>query len=149
MAILNRKLEADEAAVIVQGSGKPPLLVSGPAFVRTFGRWRQMNFVDLRPLTLEVSAANVSTKDHVSVNVRVDVDARVVDPVEAATKVVDYAQATRQIAETAVRGLFRERLSGGLDEQRTEVEAELLAQVAPAVEAWGVSVSVLRIQLVE
>jgi regulator of protease activity HflC (stomatin/prohibitin superfamily) len=99
-------------------------------------------------LTLEVSAANVSTKDHVSVNVRVDVDARVVDPVEAATKVVDYAQATRQIAETAVR-LFRERLSGGLDEQRTEVEAELLAQVAPAVEAWGVSVSVLRIQLVE
>jgi hypothetical protein len=48
-----------------------------------------------------------------------------------------------------VRGLFRERLSGGLDEQRTEVEAELLAQVAPAVEAWGVSVSVLRIQLVE
>jgi regulator of protease activity HflC (stomatin/prohibitin superfamily) len=107
-----------------------------------------MIFVDLKPQTLDISTDDIVTNDGVNLGVRGSLNARVVSPVDAATRVVDYSQATRQIAEAALRGLFRERLSTDLAEHLTDVQAELLNQVRSAVEAWGVSVTELRIQLV-
>jgi regulator of protease activity HflC (stomatin/prohibitin superfamily) len=149
MSILSRQLNADESAVIVQTDGRPPLLVNGPGSVRTFWRWRQMIFVDLKPLTLGFSADGVVTKDAAQLDVRGDVDARVVSPVDAATKVVNYSQATRQITETAIRGLFRGWLSTDLTERLAEVEAQLLDEVRSAAESWGLSISDVRIQLLK
>ena len=107
-----------------------------------------MIFVDLSPQTLDISTDDIATNDGVRLGVRGSLNARVVSPVDAATRVADYSQATRQIAgEAALRGLFRERLSTELAEQLTNVQAELLIQVRSAVEAWGVSVTELRIQL--
>jgi regulator of protease activity HflC (stomatin/prohibitin superfamily) len=148
MSILSRKLRPDEVAVIVQAHGRPPLVVHGPGPVRTFWRWRQMIFVDLKPQSLDISTDDIVTNDGVHLGVRGSLNARVVSPVDAATRVVDYSQATRQIAEAALRGLFRERLSTDLAERLTDVQAELLNQVRSAVEVWGVSVTELRIQLV-
>src|SRR5436190_21631098 len=101
MSILNRELGPDEVAVILQRHGRPPLLVNGPGSVRTFWRWRQMIFVDLNPLTLDISADDIVTKDTVHLGVGGSLNARVVSPVDAATKVADYSQATRQITEAA------------------------------------------------
>jgi regulator of protease activity HflC (stomatin/prohibitin superfamily) len=147
MSILSRRLNADESAVIVQTDARPPLVVNGPGSVRTFWRWRQVIFVDLKPLTLGFSADGVVTKDAAQLDVRGDVDARVVSPVDAAIKVVNYSQATCQITETAIRRLFRGWLSTDLTERLAEVEAQLLDEVRSAAESWGLSISDVRIQL--
>jgi regulator of protease activity HflC (stomatin/prohibitin superfamily) len=147
MSILNRTLGPDEVAVIVQTHGRPPLLVHGPGSVRTFWRWRQMSFVGLKPLTLDISAADIVTKDGVHLGVSGSLNARVVSPVDAVTKVADYSQATRQVTEAALRGVFHERRSTDLAEQRTQVETELLDEVRSAAESWGVLVTELRIRL--
>src|SRR6266852_5206531 len=141
MSVLSRQLKADESVVIVQTQGRLPLLVKGPGSVRTFWRWRRMIFVDLKPLTLRISADDVVTKDGVHLDVCGDVDARVVSPVDAATKVVDYSQATCQFTEAALRNLFRGWLSTDLAARLAEAEAQLLDDVRSAAESWGVSVS--------
>jgi regulator of protease activity HflC (stomatin/prohibitin superfamily) len=149
LSILKHELEADEAAVIVQTHGRPPLLVNGPASVRTFWRWRRIILVDLKQLTLHISLDHVATKDGVRLGVRVTFSARVVSPLDAATTVVDYSRATCQITEATLRGIFGECRSTDLAERLTEIEAELRRTVASAAESWGVSVSAVQIQLVE
>ena len=73
-----------------------------------------MIFVDLKPQTLDISTADIVTKDGVHLGVRGSLNARVVSPVDAATNVVDHSQATRQITEAALRSLSSERLSTDL-----------------------------------
>jgi regulator of protease activity HflC (stomatin/prohibitin superfamily) len=135
--------------VIVQAHGRRPALVNGPGSVRTFWRWRRVIVVDLKPLTLGISADDVSTKDGAHLAVRGEVQARVVDPVDAATKVADYSEATCRIAVTAVRAVLREWLSSDFSDRLAEVEAQLLREVLSAVEPWGVAVSAVRIQVSE
>jgi hypothetical protein len=79
--------------------------------------------------------------------VRAEVSARVVNAVDAATRVVDYSQATGQTTETAIHATFRERLSTDLPSRLPEVERQLLDEVEPAAKSCGVSVSSVRIQL--
>jgi regulator of protease activity HflC (stomatin/prohibitin superfamily) len=144
---MKRELQADEAAVIVQAHGRPPLLVNGPGSVRTFLRRSRVIVVDLKPLTLKIAVEDVATRDGAHLAVRAEVNARVVNPVDAAIKVVDYSQAVCQITETAIRAVLRGRLSTDLPERLAEVEAQLLDEVASAAPLCGVSVSTVRIQL--
>jgi regulator of protease activity HflC (stomatin/prohibitin superfamily) len=145
--MFKRELEAGEAAVIVRARGRPPLLVEGPGSVRTFWRWRQTIFVDLKSLTLRITVEDVETKDGVHLAARGIVDAQVVNPVDAAIRVVDYSRATSQVGETALRALFRRRLSEDLRDRTAEVEAALLDEVKSAAASWGVAVSAVHIQL--
>jgi hypothetical protein len=134
-----------EAAVIVRSHGRSPLLVTGPSSVRTFGRWRQTIFVDMNPLTLHVMAEHLETTDGVDLAVRAVVDARVVNPVDAAVKVVDYSEATCQMSETVIRAIVRERSSADLRDRTAEIEAAVLEEVKSNVSTWGVEVSTVHI----
>ncbi len=105
-----------------------------------------MIFVDLRPLTVDFTAADVPTTDGLRLGVHGSVEAQVVRAVDAATKVVDYRKATSQIAETAVRASLRERPSSDVVERRPDVERELLDLIRDAAAEWGVSVTAVRIR---
>jgi SPFH domain / Band 7 family len=145
LPIWSQTLGAGEAAVIVRSRGRPPLVVTGPASVRVFGRWKQMIFVDLRARTFDFSTTDALTQDGVRLTIRGSVDAQVLSPVDAATKVVDYRKATCLIAETALRGSLPSWLASDVAERGADLERELLEQVRPIVREWGVLVSAVRV----
>ena len=121
MAGLSRVLSEHECAVVVQSADKR--LVRGPGSVRTFGRWKWVVVVDLRPFVLDLAHTNVLTADRVPVSVSGTLDARVVDPEAAVVEVVDYNKATRIIAETAIRGVVKEWQSAERESASTRLEA--------------------------
>jgi regulator of protease activity HflC (stomatin/prohibitin superfamily) len=137
---LSRVLSEHECAVVVQRA-RPPQLVRGPGSVRTFARWKRVVFIDLRPLALDIPPKEVLMKDHVPVTVSAKVGGRVVDPVAAALKVVDYKDATKMIAETAIRAVLEERRSDELGSASATVEAAVVEEIDQAAQSWGVAVS--------
>src|SRR6476620_7573243 len=100
MSIFSRELSTNECAIVVQRDNAPSV-IRGPARVRTFWRWKRVVVIDHSPLALDVFAKGLLTGDQVPVSVCAQVDARVIDPVAAATKVVDFRKATQMLAETA------------------------------------------------
>ena len=113
----------------------------GPGSVRTFGRWRRVVVVDLRPFVLDVAFTDVLTGDGVPMSVSGTLDGQVVDPDVAVTKVADYKKATTIIAETVIRAAVKEWDSLERESAATRLEGAVMATVAPYVLDWGVVVS--------
>jgi regulator of protease activity HflC (stomatin/prohibitin superfamily) len=109
--------------------------------VRTFWRWKRVVFVDLRPFAVDVLPTEMLTKDHVALSVSAKVGGSVIDPVAAALRVVDYEEATKMVAETAIRAVLKERPSDELGSVSAEVEAAVVEGIGPAAQSWGVAVS--------
>jgi regulator of protease activity HflC (stomatin/prohibitin superfamily) len=137
---LSRGLSEHECAIVVQRA-RPPQLVRGPGSVRTFARWKRVVFVDLRPFAVDIPPSEVLTKDHVPLTVSAKVGGRVVDPVAAAVQVVDYKDATKLLAETAIRAVLKERHSDELGSASAEIEASVAQKIDPAAQSWGVAIS--------
>jgi regulator of protease activity HflC (stomatin/prohibitin superfamily) len=98
-------------------------------------------FVDLRPFAVDMPPTEVLTKDRVPLMVSAKVGGRVVDPVAAAMNVVDYKDATRLVAETAIRAVLNDRPSDELGSASAELEASLVRRIDPAARSWGVAIS--------
>ena len=146
MPVFRRSLSSEECAVIVERR-REPVLIRGPGSVRTFQRWKRVIVVDLRPFALAFPPDEVISSDGVAIEAGGSVEGRAVDPVAAAVKVVDYKEATRMIAETAVRALVKERQAATFQGDLGELEAELLGTVERHVRDWGVEVSSVRLVL--
>jgi regulator of protease activity HflC (stomatin/prohibitin superfamily) len=97
--------------------------------------------VDLRPFAVDIPPSEVLTKDRVPLTVSAKVGGRVVDPVAAALEVVDYKDATKLLAETAIRAVLKERDSDELGSASAEIEASVAQRIDPAAQSWGVAVS--------
>lgn len=137
---LSRVLSEHECAVVVQRA-RPPHLVRGPGSVRTFARWKRVVLVDLRPFALDIPPGEMLTKDHVPLTVSAKVGGRVVDPVAAAVEVVDYKDATKMVAETAIRAALKERQSDELGSASVEFDASVVKVIDPLAQSWGVAIS--------
>jgi hypothetical protein len=131
----------------VVSRGRQPELIRGPGSVRTFQRWNRVILVGLRPFPVEVVENDVATKDSVALTVGGRVEAWVVDPVAAATRVVDYRVATRQIFQTAIRAAAKERSSAEMSDHTTDVEAEVTGMLTEALGDWGLVVSSVSLDL--
>ena len=132
---------------MVVGPGRERRLIRGPATVWTYGRWKRVTVVDLKPFRVEVLDDNVVTNDGVTVSASGSAEAQVVDPLAAATRVVDYEQATRLILHTAIRGVVKELPGSPLREMTSDVESSVEQLVSEAASAWGVVVSALDLRL--
>jgi regulator of protease activity HflC (stomatin/prohibitin superfamily) len=142
MSYFRHVLGVDQCAVVRRRS-QEPLLIRGPGSVRTFNRWRQVIVVDLSPFVIDVVDKNVTANDGVVVGVSAEVEGQVIDPVAAALKVVDYKDATRQIAQTAMRAVVMERPSSELRDAGLDLESFVADIVTDAVPSWGLVVSSL------
>jgi regulator of protease activity HflC (stomatin/prohibitin superfamily) len=140
MSRLGHVLSEYECAVVLHRA-RPPVLVRSPGSVRTFWRWKRVVFVDLRPFAVDVLPTEMLTKDHVALSVSAKVGGSVIDPVAAALRVVDYEEATKMVAETAIRAVLKERPSDELGSVSAEVEAAVVEGIGPAAQSWGVAVS--------
>ncbi len=137
---LSRDLSEHECAVVVRRAHVTQL-VRGPGSVRTFWRWKRVVVVDLRPFRFEIPPTDVVTTDRVPLSVTGTLEGRVVDPEAAVVKVVDYKNATKFIAETAIRAALKEWHSAERESTSTRLEATVLETVVPAAQSWGVAVS--------
>src|ERR1700693_3499678 len=81
-------------------------MVKGPGLIIIWPVIQQMVKVDLRTVVLDVPPQDVITRDNVSVKVNAVVYFRVVDPQKAIIQVVDFLQATSQLAQTTLRAVL-------------------------------------------
>src|SRR3954468_24241310 len=80
--------------------------VKGPGLVLLIPGIQQAVRVDLRTVVLEVPTQDVISRDNVSVKVSAVVYFRVTDPEKAIIQVVDYRNATSQLAQTMLRSVL-------------------------------------------
>ena len=77
--------------------------VKGPGLVIVVPLVQQLVRVDLRTRVLDVPSQDVISRDNVSVKVNAVVYYRVLDPEKAIINVVDFDEATSQLAQTTLR----------------------------------------------
>ena len=80
--------------------------VKGPGLIFIIPAIQQVVRVDLRTVVLEVPAQDVISRDNVSVKVNAVIYLRVVDAEKAVIQVVNYLEATSQLAQTMLRSVL-------------------------------------------
>ena len=80
--------------------------VKGPGLILIVPGIQQMVRVDLRTVVHDVPSQDVITRDNVSVKVNAVVYFRVVDPQRAIIQVVNFLEATSQLAQTTLRAVL-------------------------------------------
>jgi regulator of protease activity HflC (stomatin/prohibitin superfamily) len=121
----------------------------GPGFFFLIPFVERMVKVDLRVVTMSVPAQEVITRDNVTIKVNAVVYFRVVDPEFAVVKVLDFIQATSQIAQTTLRNVIGQSEMDELLAQREEINRKLQQIIDQQTEPWGVKVSMVEVKDVE
>ena len=123
--------------------------VKGPGLIVIVPWAQQVVRVDLRTVVLEVPAQDVISRDNVSVKVNAVVYLRVIDAEKAVIEVVDYLDATSQLAQTMLRSVLgKHQLDEMLAERETlnlDIQQALDAQTG----SWGIKVSNVEIKQVD
>ena len=105
--------------------------------------------IDLRTLTLEVPPQEVITNDNVTAKVNAVIYFQVIDARKAVTQVLNYINATSQIAQTTLRSVLGESTLDELLAQRQNVNQKLQTIIDEQTEPWGIKVAVVEIKDVE
>ena len=105
--------------------------------------------VDLRVITLEVPPQEVITLDNVTVKVNAVVFFQVVDARAAITRVLNFGNATSQIAQTTLRAVLGQSSLDELLSQREKINQELQRIIDQHTEPWGVKVRTVEVKDVE
>ncbi|MGI8925228.1 MAG: slipin family protein [Tepidiformaceae bacterium] len=124
------------------GAKGPGLLVLLPFVDR-------MVKVDLRTITLDVPSQEAITRDNVTLKVNAVVYFRVVEPLSAVVRIVDYVRATSQIAQTTLRSVLGQSDLDELLGQREQINQRLQQIIDEQTEPWGVKVSAVEVKDVE
>ena len=124
--------------------------IKGPGFflIIPFGVDRLVK-MDLRTVTLEVPPKEVITRDNVTIKVIAVIYFKIVDPGRAVTQVLNYVNATSQIAQTTLRSVLGESTLDELLAGREGVNQRLQVIIDEHTEPWGVKVSTVEVKDVE
>jgi regulator of protease activity HflC (stomatin/prohibitin superfamily) len=123
--------------------------VKGPGLFFLIPVIQQMVRVDLRTVVLDVPPQDVITRDNVSVKVNAVVYFRVVDPQKAIIQVVDFLQATSQLAQTTLRAVLGKHELDTLLAEREKLNLDIQQAIDSATDAWGIKVSIVEIKHVD
>jgi regulator of protease activity HflC (stomatin/prohibitin superfamily) len=123
--------------------------VKGPGLVVLWPVIQQMVRVDLRTVVLDVPPQDVITKDNVSVKVNAVVYFRVVDPEKAVIQVVQFLEATSQLAQTTLRAVLGKHDLDELLSEREKLNFDIQRVLDTQTDAWGIKVSNVEIKHVD
>lgn len=121
----------------------------GPGFVLIIPIVDRPLWVDLRTITLDVPAQEVITKDNVTIKVNAVVYFRVLEPTKAIIEILDFVQATSQIAQTTLRSVLGEHELDDLLANREKINQSLQEIIDRQTDPWGVKVSIVEVKDVE
>ena len=124
------------------------LKTAGLNFIIPFGVDRLVK-MDLRTITLEVPPQEIITNDNVTAKVNAVIYFQVVDPQKAVTQVLNYINATSQIAQTTLRAALGQATLDDLLGNRDKINQNLQKIIDEQTEPWGIKVAVVEIKDVE
>jgi len=125
-----------------------PLKGPGLFFIIPFGVDRLVK-IDLRTITLEVPPQEVITNDNVTAKVNAVIYFQVVDARRAVTQVLNFINATSQIAQTTLRAVLGQATLDELLAERDKINQNLQKIIDEQTEPWGIKVAVVEIKDVE
>ena len=125
-----------------------PLKGPGLFFIIPFGVDRLVK-IDLRTITLEVPPQEVITNDNVTAKVNAVIYFQVVDARRAVTQVLNFINATSQIAQTTLRAVLGQSTLDELLAERDKINQNLQKIIDEQTEPWGIKVAVVEIKDVE
>jgi regulator of protease activity HflC (stomatin/prohibitin superfamily) len=120
----------------------------GMFFIIPFGIDRLVK-IDLRTITLEVPPQEVITNDNVTAKVSAVIYFQVIDSRKAVTQVLNYINATSQIAQTTLRAALGQATLDELLANREKINQNLQKIIDEQTEPWGIKVAVVEIKDVE
>lgn len=123
--------------------------VRGPGLILMIPYVERMQKVDLRVVTMDVTAQECITRDNVTLRVNAVVYFRVVNPEDSVIKVFDHVRATSQISQTTLRSVLGQSELDELLSQRERLNQRLQQIIDEQTEPWGVKVSLVEIKDVE
>jgi regulator of protease activity HflC (stomatin/prohibitin superfamily) len=124
-------------------------MVKGPGLSVLIPAIQQMVRVDLRTVVLVVPPQDVITRDNVSVKVNAVVYFRVVDPQKAIIQVVNFLDATSQLAQTTLRAVLGKHELDALLAEREKLNLDIQRTLDTQTDAWGIKVSTVEIKHVD
>ncbi len=123
--------------------------VKGPGLIVIIPVIQQIVRVDLRTVVLNVPPQDVITRDNVSVKVNAVVYFRVVDPQPAIIQVVNFLEATSQLAQTTLRAVLGKHELDNLLAEREKLNLDIQTVLDEQTDAWGIKVSKVEIKDVD
>ena len=99
--------------------------VFGPGIIFIIPGVQQVVRVDLRTVVLDVPPQDIITRDNVSVKVNAVVYFRVVDPRNAIIQVVNFLEATSQLAQTTLRAVLGKHELDALLAEREKLNIDI------------------------
>jgi regulator of protease activity HflC (stomatin/prohibitin superfamily) len=123
--------------------------VFGPGLIFIIPGVQQVVRVDLRTVVLDVPPQDIITRDNVSVKVNAVVYFRVVDPGKAIIQVVNFLEATSQLAQTTLRAVLGKHELDALLAEREKLNIDIQTALDQQTDAWGIKVSNVEIKHVD
>jgi regulator of protease activity HflC (stomatin/prohibitin superfamily) len=110
---------------------------------------QQMTKVDVRSTPIDVPKQEVITRDNVTVGVDAVVYFRVINAPKAVLETVNYAYATSQFAQAALRDVAGNVDMDDLLGKRDQISQEIKQIVDAETDKWGIDVENVKIQNIE
>ncbi len=123
--------------------------VKGPGLIIIVPGIQQVVRVDLRTVVLEVPTQDVISRDNVSVKVSAVVYLRVIDPQKAVIQVVNYLNATSQLAQTMLRSVLGKHQLDDMLAERERLNKDIQEALDAQTDSWGIKVANVEIKQVE
>jgi regulator of protease activity HflC (stomatin/prohibitin superfamily) len=123
--------------------------VKGPGLVLIIPWIQKAIRVDLRTVVLEVPTQDVISRDNVSVKVSAVVYLRVIDPEKAIIQVVDFLNATSQLAQTMLRSVLGKHQLDDMLAEREKLNLDIQQALDAQADSWGIKVSNVEIKQVD
>jgi regulator of protease activity HflC (stomatin/prohibitin superfamily) len=121
----------------------------GPGIILVFRPFDQMVRISLRQQVFVVPPQDVITRDNVTLKVDAVVTLYVVNPYDAAIKVVDYVYQTSQLAQTTLRSVLGEVELDELLSHRDKLNMRIQSIIDQRTEPFGVKVISVEVKQVD
>jgi regulator of protease activity HflC (stomatin/prohibitin superfamily) len=139
--------EYERAVIFRLGRALPA--PKGPGVILVFRPFDQMVRISLRQDVLEVPPQDVITRDNVTIKVNAVVTLYVVNPNDAAIKVVNYVYQTSQFAQTTLRSVLGEVELDTLLSHRDQLNLRIQSIIDQRTEPFGVKVISVEVKQVD
>lgn len=123
--------------------------VKGPGLIIIVPILQQMVRVDMRTVVMDVPSQDVISKDNVSVKVNAVVYFRVVSAKDATIQVVDFVEATSQLAQTTLRSVLGQHDLDEMLSERDKLNSDIQTILDEHSDSWGIKVSNVEIKHVD
>jgi regulator of protease activity HflC (stomatin/prohibitin superfamily) len=143
------KILRDYERAVIFRLGRALPVPKGPGITLVFRPIDQMVRISLRQQVLVVPPQDVITRDNVTLKVDAVVTYYVVDPNNAAIKVVDYVNQTSQFAQTTLRSVLGEVELDELLSHRDKLNLRIQSIIDQRTQPFGVKVISVEVKQVD